>query len=282
VAEVVARSSATMRQPALQRTGRLAAVPRLRPVELGTRYLGFLSAGAVVVGLSFKSELLTPAQVWQATAGLVALMTAGLMFLHARNRSPVWISLDYYVSPTLAAIAAGGFSITAPDWRLHAGAMLAMGAIVYASSYVDFCRGIGRARPLHRFLRDATTFVLLLALFFLVLQAELPNVVKFAWIFGVSLLGGYRSFRLATQGERRALFSAFVTAQMVTALAFGMVTYLNQGSAYIAVVLAFAWYANQGFIVHALEDSLGRRVFFEYGLFGLICLYLIALALLTR
>jgi hypothetical protein len=48
------------------------------------------------------------------------------------------------------------------------------------------------------------------------------------------------------------------------------------------VVLAFAWYANQGFILHALDDSLTRRVFFEYGLFAVICVYLVALALLTR
>src|SRR6266852_2569626 len=157
-----------------------------------------------------------------------------------------------------------------------------MGVTIYMSSYVDLCRGIGRVRPLHRFLRDSSIFLALLALFFLVLQSELPNAIKFIWIFTVSLLSGYRSFRLVTQREGRALFSAFVTAQMVTALAFGMVTYLNQGSAYVAVVLAFAWYANQGFILHALDDSLTRRVFFEYGLFAVICIYLVALALLTR
>jgi uncharacterized protein DUF5656 len=280
----VPHSSPTLVRPRPQRPvrPRLAPAPTATPVKLGTRYLGFLSACAVIIGLAFKSELLAPNQVWQATAGLVAFTTAGLMFLHARNRTPIWFSLDYYVCPALAVIAAAAFSMLASDWRLHAAAMAAMGLTIYTSSYVDLCRGIGRVRPLHRFLRDASIFLALLALFFLVLQSELPNAVKFVWIFFVSLLSGYRSFRLVTQREGRAMFSAFITAQMVTALAFGMVTYLNQGNAYVAVVLAFAWYANQGFILHALDDSLTRRVFLEYGLFAVICIYLVALALLTR
>ena len=131
-------------------------------------------------------------------------------------------------------------------------------------------------------LRSATTFCVLLALFFLILQSnDLPNVVKFSSIFVVALLSGYRSFRFATRREGLALLSAFLTAGTVTFGAFGMVTYLNQGSQYVAVILAFAWYAWQGLTVHALDDSLTRRIIFEYGLFAVICVYLIALALVT-
>ena len=97
----------------------------------------------------------------------------------------------------------------------------------------------------------------------------------------VALLSGYRSFRFATKREGLALLSAFLTAGTVTFGAFGMVTYLNQGSQYVAVILAFAWYAWQGLTVHALDDSLSRRIMFEYGLFAVICVYLIALALVT-
>ena len=255
---------------------------RARPTQLGTRYLTLLSVTAVIVGLFFKSELITPTQVWEGTAVLTLVATLGLLFLHRRNGTPSWASPDHYITPGLAIVGAGAFSILAPDWRLHALAMSGMGVIVYSSSYVDLCRGIGRVRPLHRFLRDSTTFVTLLSLLFLVLQSELVNILKFTWIFGATLLAGYRSFRFATSREGRAMLSAFLTASFVTGLAFGMVTYLNQGSAYVAVVLSFAWYAYQGFIVHALDDSLTRRIVFEYGLFGVICVYLVALALLTR
>lgn len=273
-------SSATVRPGQGRAPARVR--PVARPVQLGTRYLGLLSAWAVAIGLTFKSELLNPTQVWQATAGLVVLVTLGLVFLHARNRTPAWLSLDHYITPVLVICAAAAFSILAPDYRVHTLAMVTMGAFIFMSSFVDLSRGMGRERPLHRFLRDATTFCVLLALFFLILQSnDLPNVLKFGAIFVVSLLSGYRSFRFATKREGLALLSAFLTAGTVTFGAFGMVTYLNQGSQYVAVILAFAWYAWQGLTVHALDDSLTRRIMFEYGLFAVICIYLIALALVT-
>ena len=273
-------SSATLRPGQGRMPARVRPAPR--PVQLGTRYLGLLSAWAVAIGLAFKSELLSPNQVWQATVGLVLLVTLGLVFLHARNRTPAWLSLDHYITPVLVICAAAAFSILAPDYRVHALAMVLMGAFIFTSSFVDLSRGMGRERPLHRFLRDATTFCVLLALFFLILQSnDLPNVLKFSAIFVVALLSGYRSFRFATKREGLALLSAFLTAGTVTFGAFGMVTYLNQGSQYVAVILAFAWYARQGLTVHALDDSLTRQIMFEYGLFAVICIYLIALALVT-
>lgn len=279
--EALASSSTTLPR-AGQRGSRSRVGTAARPIQLGTRYLSLLSAWAVVIGLSFKSELLAPAQVWQATAGLAVAVSLGLLFLHARNRTPGWLSLDHYISPVLAIVAAGAFSILAPDYRVHALAMLLMGAVIFTSSYVDLSRGMGRERPLHRFLRDATTFCSLLALLYLVLQSnELPNILKFSWIFAISLFSGYRSFRFATRREGIALLTAFLTAGTVTFGAFGMVTYLNQGSPYIAVVLAFAWYAWQGLLVHTLDDSLTKRIFFEYGLFAVICVYLIILAAVT-
>ena len=280
MSEALASSSATL-PPGQQLRPRVR--PAARPVQLGTRYLGLLSAWAVAVGLTFKSELLSPNQVWLATAGLAVFVTIGLVFLHARNRTPAWASLDHYITPVLTIIAAATFSmLPAPDYRVHAVAMLAMGGFIFASSFVDLSRGMGREKPLHRFLRDATTFCVLLALFFLILQSnDLAVVAKFSAIFVVALLSGYRSFRFATKREGLALLSAFLTAGTVTFGAFGMVTYLNQGSQYVAVILAFAWYAWQGLTVHALDDSLTRRIMFEYGLFAVICVYLIALALVT-
>jgi hypothetical protein len=233
------------------------------------------------VGLAFKSELLTPDQVWQLTAVLAALVTLGLLFLHSRNRTPGWLSPDHYISPVLTIIAASGFSSLVPTSNVHALVMFAMGGFIFASSFVDISRGMGRERPLHRFLRDATTFCVLLALFYLILQANQLSNIKFSEIFVVALLSGYRSFRFATKREGLALLSAFLTAGTVTFGAFGMVTYLTQGSQYVAVVLAFAWYAWQGLTVHALDDSLTRRIIFEYGLFAVICVYLIALALVA-
>jgi hypothetical protein len=255
---------------------------RPRPSHLGTRYLGFTCILAVAAGLTFKSELLSPDQVWYAVAGLDLVTLAGLLFMHRRNRTPAWLSPDHYITPMLAVAGGGAFSILSPDWRLHTAAIVGMGIVMFSSSYVDLCRGIGRNRPLHRFLRDSTTFIVLLALFYLILQSEAISVIKFLWIFVIALLSGYRSFRFSTEREGLALLTSFLTAGTVAFGAFGMITYLSQGAAYVAVCLAFVWYAWQGFLVHALDDSLSRRVAFEYGLFALIGAYLVALAQLTR
>src|SRR3989442_3463921 len=98
MSEALASSSATLK-PGQQVRPRLR--PTARPVQLGTRYLGLLSAWAVALGLTFKSELLSPSQVWQATAALAVLVTLRLGFCHARDRTPALLSLYRYIIPVL-------------------------------------------------------------------------------------------------------------------------------------------------------------------------------------
>src|SRR5437762_9123667 len=150
MSEALASSSATL--PPGQQRSRARPRPVPRPIQLGTRYLGLLAAWAVAIGLTFKSELLTPDQVWQATAVLALLVTLGLTFLHARNRTPAWLSLDHYITPVLAVVAAAAFSILAPHYRQHSLAMLTMGAFSVASSFVHRAGGSGRGAPLHALL----------------------------------------------------------------------------------------------------------------------------------
>src|SRR2546430_12454286 len=63
MSEALASSSATLR-PGQQVRSRVR--PTARPVQLGTRYLGLLSAWAVAVGLVFKYALASPRPVGQA------------------------------------------------------------------------------------------------------------------------------------------------------------------------------------------------------------------------
>ncbi len=163
MSEALSNTSATLRPGQPRSIVRPRPAPR--PIQLGTRYLGLISTWATAAGLAFKSELLTPNQVWQLSGVLAVLVTAGLLFLHVRNRTPGWLSPDHYITPALSIVAAAGFSILTNDYRIHALAMVTMGGFIFASSFVDISRGMGREKPLHRFLRDATTFCVLLALF---------------------------------------------------------------------------------------------------------------------
>src|SRR5207253_8782705 len=128
MSEALAGSSTILPRPGQQRIPRIRVATAPRPAELGTRYLALLSALAVIVGLTFKSELLAPSQVWQATAILCVLVTAGLLFFYARNATPGWVGLHHYVSPALAIVAPTGFSFrVAPDGRGRALARFTLG-----------------------------------------------------------------------------------------------------------------------------------------------------------
>src|SRR5438045_9243972 len=113
MSEALASSSATL--PPGQQRSRVRPRPAPRPIQLGTRYLGLLAAWAVAIGLTFKSELLTPDQVWQATAVLALLATLGLAFLHARDRTPTWLSLDHYITQVLVIVPTAAFPILEAD-----------------------------------------------------------------------------------------------------------------------------------------------------------------------
>src|SRR5207244_5215631 len=101
MSEALAGSSTTLARPGTQRGGRPRPIPKARPTQLGTRYLAFIAAAAVVLGLSFKSELLTPSQVWFATAGLCASVTVGIFFLHSPTPPPACLTLVSNIPPTL-------------------------------------------------------------------------------------------------------------------------------------------------------------------------------------
>src|SRR5438270_11119359 len=106
MSEALAGSSTILPRPGQQRIPRIRVATAPRPAELGTRYLALLSALAVIVGLTFKSELLAPSQVWQATAILCVLVTAGLLFFHSPNATPGLLSLDPFVSARLGLVPA--------------------------------------------------------------------------------------------------------------------------------------------------------------------------------
>src|SRR5437870_6163721 len=118
MSEALAGSSTILPRPGQQRIPRIRVATAPRPAELGTRYLALLSALAVIVGLTFKSELLAPSQVWQATAILCVLVTAGLVFFPALNATPGWPSLPYSVSSRPGILPSpGSFLPAAPAWR---------------------------------------------------------------------------------------------------------------------------------------------------------------------
>src|SRR2546427_12525041 len=117
MSEALASSSATLK-PGQQVRPRLR--PTARPVQLGTRYLGLFSAWAVAFGLTFKSELLSPSQVWQRTGVLAGVVTLGPAFFSPPNRTPAFLRLDHCISPALVIVAWAALRSLSPTYRRRA------------------------------------------------------------------------------------------------------------------------------------------------------------------
>lgn len=120
----------------------------------------------------------------------------------------------------------------------------------------------------------------LAAAYLVIVTVNLPLPVRMGWIFTMSLLATYRSFRALgrVMPPRRAfLFSIFV-AQLVTFFAWAISVYLNYQEGPFAAILVFLWYVNRGIIRHTVEETLTRNVLVEYGLFVVLLVYLFAIS----
>jgi len=70
--------------------------------------------------------------------------------------------------------------------------------------------------------------------------------------------------------------------EVVAAIGFGLMSYQVLDVPHVAPILLAAWYVNRGFGVHLLEGTLSPRIFAEYALMALLCVLLIASALISR
>jgi hypothetical protein len=108
-------------------------------------------------------------------------------------------------------------------------------------------------------------------------------ILRLVWIFTITLLASYRSFRIngTPIAPRRAFIFALFVGQVVTFLAWAILAlsiYLVVNEGTFAVMLLIAWYINRGLVRHTVEDSFTRNVLVEYGAFGVLLAVLILLS----
>jgi hypothetical protein len=104
-------------------------------------------------------------------------------------------------------------------------------------------------------------------------------VLRLVWIFTITFLASYRSFRVngISIAPRRAFIFALFVGQVVTFLAWAITalsSYLVVSEGPFAVMLLFAWYINRGLVRHTVEDSFTRNVILEYAAFAAVLIYL--------
>jgi hypothetical protein len=246
--------------------------------ERDRSFLLFASVVLVALALGFKSELLGPGQVWALALGLVVIAAPALLgYLRGTAEFP---RIEHYIPVALGAITLAGLSLF-PDVQLwkYATVAVVFGAGFMIAARLDYLRLREQEKRGHLVLQEIMLVVVVFGAYLVVVTLHFNPILQLLWIFTISFLASYRSFRIngVAVAPRRAFIFAFFVGQVVTFLAWAITAlslylYVNEGT--FAVMLLFAWYINRGLVRHTVEDSFTRNVVLEYGAFAVVLIYL--------
>jgi hypothetical protein len=253
--------------------------------ERDRSFLIFAGVVLMAIALGFKSELLGEGQVWALALGLVVVAAPALLgYLRGSEEIP---RIEHYIPVALGAITlaglAGGHDSAGhplvPEMWKYAVITAAFGAGFMLSARLDYLRLRGAEKRGHIVLQEAVLVLVLAGAYLVVVTIPFNVILKLLWIFSITFLASYRSFRIngSAIAPRRAFIFALFVGQVVTFLAWAITAlsiYLVVNEGTFAVMLLFAWYINRGLVRHTIEDSFTRNVVLEYGAFAVVLLYL--------
>lgn len=246
--------------------------------ERDRSFLIFASVVLVAIALGFKSELLGPGQVWGLALGLVVLAAPALLgYLRGTAEFP---RIEHYIPVALGAITLAGLSLF-PDVQLwkYATAAVAFGTGFVIAARLDYLRLRDQEKRGHLVLQEVMLVLVVFGAYLVVVTLHFNPILQLLWIFTITFLASYRSFRIngTPIAPRRAFTFALFVGQVVTFLAWAVTAlslYLVVYEGTFAVMLLFAWYINRGLVRHTVEDSFTRNVVLEYGAFAVVLIYL--------
>ena len=246
--------------------------------ERDRSFLIFAAVVLVAIALGFKSELLGPGQVWAIALGLVIVASPALLgYLRGTEDFP---RIEHYIPVALGATTLAGLSLLVPElWKyLLLTVMFGTGFVIAAR--LDYLRLRDAEKRGHLILQETILVLVVSGAYLVVVTLPFNPILRLLWIFTISFLASYRSFRIngTAIAPRRAFIFALFVGQVVTFLAWAITAlslYLVVNEGTFAVMLLFAWYINRGLVRHTVEDSFTRNVVIEYGFFalGLIVLF---------
>jgi len=246
--------------------------------ERDRSFLIFASVVLAAFALGFKSELLGPGQVWALALGLVVIAAPALLgYLRGTEEFP---RIEHYIPVALGAITLAGLSLF-PDIQLwkYATVVALFGVGFMIAARLDYLRLRDQEKRGHLVLQEILLVVAVFGAYLVVVTLHFNPILQLLWIFTITFLASYRSFRIngITIPPRRAFIFALFVGQVVTFLAWAinaLTLYLYIVEGWFAVMLFLAWYINRGLVRHTVEDSFSRNVVLEYGAFAVVLIYL--------
>jgi len=245
--------------------------------ERDRSFLIFAGVVLVAVALGFKSELLGEGQVWALALGLVVIAAPALLgYLRGTEEFP---RIEHYIPVALGAITLAGLSLLVPELWKYLILTAAFGTGFIIAARLDYLRLRDAEKRGHVVLQEAILVLVLAGAYLVVVTLPFNPILRLLWIFTITFLGSYRSFRIngSAIAPRRAFIFALFVGQVVTFLAWAITAlalYLVVNEGTFAVMLLFAWYINRGLVRHTVEDSFSRNVVLEYGAFAVVLIYL--------
>jgi hypothetical protein len=234
-----------------------------------------VGAGLAMLALGLKSELVGPGQVWSLAGALLLLaVPAVYAYLFTETRTP---AVEHFIPAAVGAVAVAGLAVLIPEWWKYGLVALTFGLVFVASGRLDYLRLRDAEKPGHLMLQEGTLALIVAAAYLVILSSTLGLALKLLWVFVISVLAAYRSFRVLGKplAPQRAFLFSLLVGQVVTALAWALSVYvLIQTQGVFAVMLLLAWYINRGMIRHTVEETLSRQVVLEYGAFSFVLAYL--------
>src|SRR5713226_5723105 len=246
--------------------------------ERDRAFLIFAAVVLVSIALGFKSELLGQGQVWALALGLVVVAAPALLgYLRGTAEFP---RIEHYIPVALGAVTLAGLSIF-PGLELWKYLLLtaAFGVGFVLLARLDYLRLRDAEKRGHVLVQEAILVLVVAGAYLVLVTIQFNIVLRLVWIFTITFLASYRSFRINGTAitPRRAFTFALFVAQVVTFLAWAITALSNWlvvAEGPFAVMLFFGWYINRGLVRHTVEDSFTRNVILEYAAFAAILIYL--------
>lgn len=245
--------------------------------ERDRSFLFFAAVVLVAIALGFKSELLGEGQVWALALGLVVIGAPALLgYLRGTEDFP---RIEHYIPVALGAITLAGLSLLVPELWKYLVLTAGFGAGFIIAARLDYLRLRDEEKRGHVVLQETILVLVLAGAYLVVVTLPFNPILRLLWIFTITFLGSYRSFRIngSAIAPRRAFIFAIFVGQVVTFLAWAITAlslYLVVNEGTFAVMLLFAWYINRGLVRHTVEDSFTRNVVLEYGAFAVFLVFL--------
>ena len=258
----------------------LPALPAAR-AQRDRRFLVFAGLVLAALAIGFKSELVAPGSAWWLSAVLVAVsVPATLAYLRAET-VPAFPAVEHYVPAVIGAFAVAGLSLVVHQWWSWALAAAIFGGGFVVAARLDYLRLISHPKRGHQFIQEGILALALVGSYVAIVSSPFNLALKLGWIFALSTLAAFRSFRIAGEPmtSRRALLFSLLVAQVATFFAWAIFAYAGTApEGVFAAMLLLAWYINRGVIRHTAEETLTRQVLMEYGLFAALLAFIFTLS----